>query len=132
MNNPKPLKTISCICLYVSDVTESARFYTDVLRLEPANKNEDPATSTWFSFKTGETVLALERNGIKKEGLKTKAENPIILQFNIESQEELEKFNQHLEENAVKLLDRSKQASYGLITNFCDPDGNKLELICQN
>jgi catechol 2,3-dioxygenase-like lactoylglutathione lyase family enzyme len=131
MNKPRSLKIISYICLYVASVAESARFYSEILCLEPANKGENPDTSTWYSFNTGQTILALERNGIRKDSLKTKAENPTLLQFVIESPEELEKFNQHLEENKVELFDRSKQTDYGFITNFCDPDGNKLELICQ-
>ncbi len=132
MSAPKSIKTISYICIYVSNLSESAVFYAEVLGLEPANKNEDPNVSNWYSFKTGQTILALERNGVKKDGLKTKAENPFLLQFTIESPEELEKFNQQLEEYNVTLLVRSKQTDYGIITNFYDPDGNKLELICQN
>lgn len=43
----------------------------------------------------------------------------------------LEEMNKRLEEKGVRLLDRSKETSYGTITNFCDPDGNKLEIIYQ-
>ena len=64
--------------------------------------------------------------------MKTKAENPILLQFRAESKEHLEAMNKSLEEKGVKLFDRSKQTSYGLITNFCDPDGNKLEILYQS
>ena len=42
----------------------------------------------------------------------------------------IEEFNKFLEDKKIKLYDRSKQTSYGLITNFCDPDGNKVEVIC--
>lgn len=122
---------LSYNCLYVSDLNESVKFYKDVLGLESANPAEDLETSTWYSFKTGQTVLALEKNGVKKDGLKSKAENPILLQFTVESPEKLEELNQHLESYGIKLLDRSKKTSYGFITNFCDPDGNKLEVICQ-
>ncbi len=118
-------------CLYVANVSESVKFYRDVLGLEPASPNENPETSRWYSFKTGQTVLALERNGVKKNSMKSKAENPILFQFTVDSPDELEKLNQRLESNGVKLLDRSKKTDYGLITNFCDPDGNKLEVIYQ-
>ena len=123
------LTSIAYICLYVSNMTESIQFYKDILNLEPASLDYNSET-TFYSFKTGETTLALEPNGIKKDGKKTKAENPVLIQFKIATSDELEAINQHLEQNGVILLDRSKQTNYGLITNFCDPDGNKLELIC--
>lgn len=121
--------SIAFICLYVSNMKESIEFYKDILNLEPTNIHYNPET-TFYSFKTGETTLALEPNGIRKETKKTKAENPILIQFKISSSEELEEINKHLEQYGVALFDRSKQTEYGLITNFCDPDGNKLELIC--
>jgi predicted lactoylglutathione lyase len=61
--------------------------------------------------------------------MKTVAENPVLLQFKAESQEHLEAMNQHLEAYGITLYDRSTQTSYGTITNFCDPDGNRLEIL---
>lgn len=123
--------TLAYTCLYVSNISESVQFYRDILGLEPVNLEEDPENSSFYAFKTGKTVLALEKNGVKKEGLKSKAENPTLLQFAVESPEELVELNKRLESRGVKLLDRSRRTNYGLITNFCDPDGNKLEIICQ-
>ncbi len=131
MKNKIHFKTIAYICLYTSNTSESVKFYRDVLGLEPTDSEAAPESSTFYPFKTGETTLAIERNGVRKNGMKTKAENPVLLQFKVESREQLEAFNKHVEEQGVKLMDRSKQTSYGLITNFCDPDGNKLEIICQ-
>lgn len=131
MKNKLRLKTIAYICLYTSNMNESVTFYRDVLGLESADPKENAETSTFYAFKTGETVLALERNGVKKNDMKTKAENPVLMQFKAESTEHLEELNQQLEGHGVKLFDRSKQTSYGLITNFCDPDGNKVEIIYQ-
>ncbi len=123
--------SLAYTCLYVSNMNESVQFYQDILGLEPAHSEEDPKASSWYAFKTGQTVLALEKNGVKKEGLKSKAENPILVQFAVESPHKLEELNQQLESRGVKLLERSRRTNYGLITNFCDPDGNKLEIICQ-
>ena len=125
------MQTIAYICLYVSSVPESVRFYHDALGLKPVSESEDPETSYFFAFETGSTVLALERNGSKKNGLKTKSENPFLLQLKANSIEELEAMNKRLEKHGVKLMDRSKETNYGTITNFCDPDGNKLEIIFQ-
>lgn len=80
---------------------------------------------------TERTNHSLERNGVRKNEMKTKEENPVLLQFKAESLEQLEEFSKHLEERGVKVFDRLKQTSYGFITNFCDPDGNKVEVISQ-
>lgn len=124
------LKTIAYICLYTLKPAESIKFYRDVLGLEPTDSEVDPETARFYSFNTGEAKLAIEPNGVKKNGMKAKAENPILLQFKAESPEDLEELNKHLEEKGIKIFDRSKKRSYGLITNFCDPDGNKVEILC--
>ncbi len=125
-------KNIAYICLYVSNMAETVYFYRNILGLEPLNPKENPETSHWYAFKTGQTILAIERHGVKKTSLKTKAENPYLLQFIAETPEAFELFNQKLEKHKVKLLDRSKRTNYGTITNFYDPDGNKIEVIYQN
>lgn len=125
------LSTIAYVCLYVSDISESIKFYRDVLGLEPTTPQEDISSTSFYSFHTGTTLLALERNGVKKKGMKTLAENPVLFQFKVESKEQMEEMNTVLEENGVQLYDRSKQTEYGLITNFCDSDGNKLEILYQ-
>lgn len=124
------LKTITYLCLYVSNFRESIEFYKDILGLVPLNPDEDINTSNFYVFKTGETKLAIERKGVRKKELKTKAENPFLLQFQVDSKKELEAMSSQLEKKGVVLIDRSKQEHYGLFTNFCDPDGNKLEIIC--
>ena len=123
------LKQIAYVCVYSSNLEDSVQFYREILGLEPTGSKNDDAD--FFSFKTGTTSLAIERNRVRKKGMKTKAENSILLQFKAESKEHLEEINRHLEKNKVKLLARSKVRSYGLITNFCDPDGNKLEILYQ-
>lgn len=120
---------IAYICLYASNFYESITFYGDVLGLKPTRSKTDG--ENFFSFRVGATHLGIEKNGVRKKGVKTKAENPILLQFKANSKEELEALNKRLEEKGVKLFDRSKTTHYGIITSFCDPDGNKLEIIFQ-
>ena len=120
---------IAYICLYVSNFDESIKFYRDVLGLKPTRAKTD--SENFFSFQVGTTNLGIEKNGVRKNGLKTKAENPILLQFKASSKGELEALNKRLEEKGVTLYNRSKITHYGIITNFCDPDGNKLEIIFQ-
>ncbi len=130
MDNTTPaLRTIAYICLYTSDLRESVRFYRDILGLEPTAPEADLDTVGFYAFNTGTGRLGLEGNGVKQDRLKTVAENPVLLQFKAESRAHLEAMNQHLEAHGITLYDRSVETSYGILTNFCDPDGNKLEIL---
>ena len=124
-----PFSKIAYICLYVSDIRESIEFYGSVLELEPLSPGSDAANSDFYAFKTGESILALEPTGSKKGSEKTKAENPYLLQFRADSLDELERMNEQLESKGVIPGTRSQKTSYGTITSFIDPDGNKLEII---
>jgi len=121
-----PFSQIGYICLYVSDLKESIKFYQDILGLE---LDTSVSTDSFFAFKTGNPQLALEKGGVKKDSEKTKAENPVLFQFLADTPEVLEEMNLVLESNGVKLLKRSQTSSWGISTNFLDPDGNKLSII---
>src|SRR5438105_8851911 len=124
VNFDKSLFSQMCyICLYVFDLDTSIKFYKNVLGLE---LDTNISTDSFFAFKTGNPQLALERGGVKKYSEKTRAENPILLQFLADTPEMLEKMNKQLDANGVHLLKRSKESSWGISTNFLDPDGNKL------
>lgn len=122
------LKTITHVCLYVANMERSVAFYRDVLGLKPLPKHTTP---NFFAFDAGGVMLGLEPNGVGKKGEKTKAENPVLLQFRADSLDHLENMNRRLESHGVQLTNRSHQMSYGTITNFLDPDGNKLEILFQ-
>ncbi len=117
---------ISYICLYCFDMNESLRFYRDVLGMRVLTQS-----AGFISFDTGTSKFAIEPGGVRKREGKNKAENPILLQLSAGSPGELEAMNQHLDSNGVKLLTRSKMTPYGVITNFLDPDGNKIEIILE-
>ena len=116
---------IAYICLYCSNVDDSIRFYRDVLGLKVLSQSPE-----FTCFDTGATKLAIEPGGVRKNGKKELSENPVLLQIAAHSAEELAAMDRHLETHGVKLLTRSKSTPYGIITNFVDPDGNKLEIIC--
>ena len=120
---------IACICIYASNLEESVLFYRDILGLE-----EDLAASdkSFHALKAGVNNIGIERNGVRKDGQKTKAENPILLQFKANSMEELEKITKQLETKGANIIDRLVQKSYATITNLLDPDGNKVEIIYQS
>jgi len=122
------LKDISHVCVHVSDMQESVKFYRDALGLKPI---ESLITEHFYALDAGNIILGIEPGGVKNPQGKPKTENPVLLQFKAESLEHLEQINQFLESRGVKLVDRSKKRSYGYITNFYDPDGNKLEVLFQ-
>ena len=128
-NNVPALRTIAYICLYTSDLRAAVRFYRDILGLEPTAPDANLDTTDFYSFNTGTGRLGIEGNGVKQDRMKTVAENPVLLQFKAESREHLEAMNRHLEAHGITLYDRSIETSYGTLTNFCDPDGNKLEIL---
>ena len=117
---------LAYICLFCFDIDESLRFYRDILRLKVIHKSED-----FISFDTGDIQLAIEPNGYRKEEQKQHNENPYLLQIKVESEAKLEKMNNYLISKGVKLLYKSTKTDYGILTSFLDPDGNQLELICE-
>ncbi len=121
-----PFDDIAYICLYCANLDESIRFYRDVLGLRI--ERHAPA---FCQFATGATKLALEPGGWRKAAQKALTENPVLLQFRAGSREQFEAMNRQLETHGVTLLARSFPASYGVVTNFLDPDGNKLEVLYQ-
>lgn len=120
---------IGFVCLYVSDLPASVRFYTDAVGLVPEDLEIDPAKVGFYAFKTGEATFALEKNGVRSDGEKGKDKNPVLVQFRADSPDDLELWNKKLEAYGVSIMNRSVKTSYGIITNFLDPDGNKVELL---
>lgn len=126
----KPLfSKISFLNLYSDDPQKLIQFYRDRLGMspEPGVKEVDD----WYGFQTEGLTFAIEpssnRENYKDLGVNLK--NNTLLQFQADSLEELEAMNQQLEKNGVKLLNRSKKMSYGVITNFVDQDGNLMEVL---
>ena len=117
---------LAYICLYCAQLDESIRFYRDVLGL--TIERRDPE---FCQLALRGTRLGLEPGGSRKATEKGWAENPILLQFRAHSVDELEAMNRQLETQGVTLLTRSRVTSYGVVTNFLDPDGNKLEVLYQ-
>lgn len=118
---------LAYICLYCAQLDESIRFYRDVLGLHIERHSPD-----FCAFALGATRLGLEPGGWRKAGQRGWTENPVLLQFRARSLEQLEAMNCQLVAHGVRLLARSVPTSYGVVTNFLDPDGNKLEVLYQD
>jgi len=120
---------IAYICIYASNLEESVIFYRDILGLEEDLVGSD---KSFHALKAGVNNIGIERNGMRKDGQKTNAENAILLQFKANSMEELEKITKRLETKGANIIDRLVQKSYATITNLLDPDGNKVEIIYES
>ena len=120
---------IAYICVFAENFDESVLFYRDILGLK---EDISRSTKNFHALKAGETYIGIERNGFRKNGEKTKAENAILLQFKAESLEELQSLTEQLENKKVHILKKLVVTDYGTFTNFLDPDGNKLEILYQS
>lgn len=120
---------IAYICIFVYDFDESVTFYRDILGLE---QDLTKSTDNFCALKVGATYIGIERNGTRKDGQKTKAENAVLVQFKAESLDELKRLTEELKTKNVHILKTLVETHYGTFTNFLDPDGNKLEIIHQS
>ena len=117
---------LAYICLYCANIQDSLHFYRDILGLQVLDESKE-----FISFQTGECRLALEPRGVRKDAEKIQSENPYLLQIQVDSLEDLAAMNAHLKAHQVVVLYESVAQEWGTLTAFLDPDGNKLELICQ-
>ena len=124
MTNLKP----SFICLFVSDVARSVDFYEKVLKLE---RLPEQSTKHFNAFRFGSLIFGIEGKGSAVAGEKSREQNPIVLQFSVDSLEALEKITSELEKQQVTIIDRKREYSFATLTSFLDPDGNRLEMLYQ-
>ena len=120
---------IAYICIFAWNFEESVAFYRDILGLE---ENLPKSTENFHALKVGTTYIGIERNGTRKDGQKTKAENAVLVQFKAHSLDELKRITEELKAKNVRMLKTLVETHYGTFTNFLDPDGNKLEIIYQS
>ncbi len=119
---------IAYSCIFAWNFDESVAFYRDVLDLED---DLGRSTKNFHAFKAGTTYIGIERNGFRKDGEKSKAENAVLVQFKARNLDELKKLTEKLKMKNVRILNALVETHYGIFTNFLDPDGNKLEIICE-
>lgn len=115
---------IAYLCLFCSDLERSIAFYHGILGLRIERRDPE-----FCKLSTVGVSLGLEPGGIGVGRQKTRAENPMLLQFYSASPAALATMTEHLEEHSVPIKDRCREMPYGMITAFLDPDGNRLELM---
>jgi lactoylglutathione lyase len=115
---------IAYICLFCSDLERSVSFYHGVLGLRIERRDPD-----FCKLSTVGVSLGLEPGGTCVDRQKTRAENPLLLQFDAASATALATMTAHLEAHGVPIKERCREMPYGMITAFLDPDGNRLEIM---
>jgi len=122
------LKRVSHVNLYSKDSKRAIRFYQEALGLK-ALPNQS-MNDNWYGFATEGVVFAIEpETNRAKSKFRFNRKNPVLIQFKADSPAHLERINRMLERKGINLRDRSKKKSYGVITNFLDPDGNLVEIL---
>ena len=105
-------------------------FYTKIVGLDPIDNNADPAAEHWYGFNTGKTHFAIEpMSNRDKYKFKYNKDNPVLIQFKVNSIEDLEQWTERLEKAGVTIGQKIMKKSYGTVTTFVDPDGNCIELL---
>lgn len=122
------LARISHILVYVSNLKESVAFYRNILKLNPQFPDMEPVS--FYPFDLHGTILALEPHGWSDSGQpKEKDRNPIVVQFEAKTLEDLTTMTQHLKDNGVRVIEDCQKYDFGILTVFLDLDGNRLELL---
>jgi predicted enzyme related to lactoylglutathione lyase len=121
---------IGFINLYSQNNKNLIHFYRDIVGV-PVQENQNE-NSSWYGFATEGVTLAIEPTTNKANyPFVYNKDSTVLIQFIADDLEELEAMNVQLESRGVILATRSKQMSYGTITNFVDPDGNLIEILCE-
>ncbi|MCH2110754.1 MAG: VOC family protein [Polyangiaceae bacterium] len=112
------------MCLFVEDFEKAAHFYEHVLQLPVKERTED-----FLGFDAGACVLGLEPRGKGSNEEKSRAQNPYVVQFSLESRAEFTAWGERLREQNVRILLANEELTFGTLTAFLDPEGNRLELL---
>lgn len=119
------LKKLEANVLFVKDIKESVKFYTEVLGLEKTEESEGFA-----NIKIGDSNIALVGSKIVKELLGKEITKPQFSSLLAIEVDDLDRTYNELKNEDVKVLKEPKLQSWGQYTAyFQDPDGHVLELF---
>lgn len=122
---------ISHINLFSQNNKKLIEFYRS-LGIKPFNQDIE---GNWYGFNTKGTIFAIEpvsnRQKVAK-ALNITRNDSVLIQFKANNLQELESMSDIAEKAGAQIMWRMKKASYGIITNFLDPDGNLIEILLEN
>lgn len=110
-----------CI-LHTGRYEDCVRFYRDVIGLPvELEKNEPGQLLTIFDFSGA--YLMIEPGGLARDGRKNTSENPVTIRLNVADVDgAARELAAHGVDVAISRFD------WGVIGDFCDPDGNRCQL----
>lgn len=106
--------------LFVERYEECVIFYRDILQLKVRNVKD-----TLVCFDLPHGYLMVEQGGTGENQEKTREQNPTVLRFDVDS---LLPVVKQLEDRGVRFTKKNIKFSWGTISVFHDPDGNRIEL----
>jgi catechol 2,3-dioxygenase-like lactoylglutathione lyase family enzyme len=125
---PFQLGKIGHVALYVADVPQSTRFYTDVLGFYVSDEYEDdmmPGGAAFLRCNPDHHGIAL---------FKATEQNPAgaglhHIAFEVASLDDVVRARAHLRNSGVKIdFDGRRRAGVQIAVEFRDPDGHRLEI----
>ncbi|QAS54469.1 VOC family protein [Halobacillus litoralis] len=108
------------IILFVEHYEDCINFYKNGLRLEVRNVKD---TLTTFELPQG--YLMVEQEGVGFMYEKNRAQNPVVLRFDVHHLEEQVKV---LKQRGIDFSQERLEFDWGTIAVLQDPDGNRIEL----
>lgn len=121
---PTPLTSpleLAYSIIYVADLPAMARFYSDVLGLPIAERNE-----RFLAFGGAAAPLALEVGGPPIGGPRAKDQNPTLFQFAVA---DIVSAVAALAARGLAIEGEIRRGGFGALAFFRDPEGNRLALL---
>lgn len=106
------------IILFTEDFPACLKFYRDLLELPVLF-----STESVVSLKFGDGYLMVEGAGIASPVVKTRAQSPVTLRFNVA---DVDIAAERLRAKGIAV--EVSHHDWGIIGGFADPDGNRCEL----
>ncbi|MZQ86220.1 glyoxalase/bleomycin resistance/dioxygenase family protein [Paenibacillus sp. 5J-6] len=106
------------IILFCEDYDSALKFYSEKLGLNIRRRGEGLSILDF-----GGSYLMIESNGVASNREKTRAENPIVIRFNVNN---FDSTVSELKARGVKV--DVKKFDWGIIGIVIDPEGNRIEI----
>jgi len=122
-------RKISFVNILSKDQKRLVEFYKDVMNLD----TDSSELGHWFGFNTDGATLGIEpMSNRDKYEFEYEEGNPVLIQFEADSYEDLKEWTEDLESKGVEMGQRLLDKSYGMVSTFTDPDGNVIELLYED
>ena len=116
------IKGIAGVIIWTANVERLARFYRDVLDMEPVSQRDG-----FMAFQFGDLRLTITNHS----EVKGEAKDPLRIMVNL-AVDDIHSAYQRLRAKGVEFLREPEKEHWGgYVATFKDPDGNVLQLLQQ-